>query len=116
MKVLDNKLLALNWSLTCLTEQNRITGGGGGGGGCGCGGCGGGGCGGGGGGCGGDGGGSGGGGGGGDSFVKVLDNSSKVKDTNFEGCAIMALVMVMILFSVAVHLCDTIYFHCLKSY
>lgn len=75
MKVPDNKLHASNWSLTCLTEQNRITGGGGGGGGS----------------------------GGGDSFVKVLDNSSKVKDTAFEGYVIMALVMVMILFSVAVH-------------
>lgn len=43
------------------------------------------------------------GGGGGDSFVKVLDNSSEVKDTDFEGCVIMAVVMVMILFCVAVH-------------
>jgi len=30
MKVLHNKLHALNWSLTSLTQQNRITGGGGG--------------------------------------------------------------------------------------
>jgi hypothetical protein len=29
MKVLDNTLHAMNWSLTSLTEQNRITGGGG---------------------------------------------------------------------------------------
>jgi hypothetical protein len=28
MKVLHNKLHALSWSLTSLTEQNRITGGG----------------------------------------------------------------------------------------
>jgi hypothetical protein len=32
MKVLDNKLHALNWSLTSLTEQNRISDGGDGGG------------------------------------------------------------------------------------
>lgn len=42
--------------------------------------------------------------------------TAAVKDTDFEGSVIMALVMVMITVLCGSALCDTMYFNHLKSY